>query len=127
MLHQYLVTAAVPEIAARIAAGEPELPMIRDPEESWYLRQERDGFIVGPYEADGRPWGVDGIPPEFGMELLPRPDLDRVEPIVAMGDGASAGARARGESGPWSTGRSRSRRTRTRSSVRPSGSTTPGC
>ena len=83
ILHQYLVTAAVPEIAARIAAGEPELPMIRDPEESWYLRQERDGFIVGPYEADGRPWGADGIPPEFGMELLP-PDLDRVEPIVAM-------------------------------------------
>ena len=83
MLHQYLVTAAVPEIAARIAAGEPELPMIRDPEESWYLRQERDGFIVGPYEADGRPWGADGIPAEFGMELLP-PDLDRVEPIVAM-------------------------------------------
>ena len=82
MLHQYLVTAAVPEIAARTAAGAPELPMIRDPEESWYVRQERDGFIVGPYEPDGRPWGVDGIPPEFGMELLP-PDLDRVEPIVA--------------------------------------------
>ena len=83
MLHQYLVTAEVPEISARIAAGEPELPIIRDPEESWYVRQERDGFIVGPYEADGRPWGVDGIPPEFGMELLP-PDLDRVETIVAM-------------------------------------------
>ena len=83
MLHQYLVTAGVPEIAERSAAGEPELPMIRDPEESWYVRQERDGFIVGPYEADGRPWGVDGIPPEFGMELLP-PDLDRVEPIVSM-------------------------------------------
>ena len=83
MLHQYLVTAEVPEIAARMAAGEPELPMIRDPEESWYLRQERDGFIVGPYEADGRPWGVDGVPDDFGMELLP-PDLDRVEPIVAL-------------------------------------------
>ena len=83
MLHQYLVTAEVPEITARIAAGDPELPIIRDPEESWYLRQERDGFIVGPYEADGHPWGVDGIPPEFGMELMP-PDLDRVEPIVAM-------------------------------------------
>ena len=83
MLHQYLVTAEVPEVSARIAEGEPELPIIRDPEESWYVRQERDGLIVGPYEADGRPWGVDGIPPEFGMELLP-PDLDRVEPIVAM-------------------------------------------
>ena len=83
MLHQYLVTAEVQEVSARTAAGEPELPIIRDPEESWYVRQERDGFIVGPYEADGRPWGVHGIPPEFGMELLP-PDLDRVEPIVAM-------------------------------------------
>ena len=83
MLHQYLVTAEVPEITARTAAGEPELPMIRDPEESWYLRQERDGFIVGPYEADARPWAVDGIPPDFGMDLLP-PELDRVESIVAM-------------------------------------------
>lgn len=83
MLHQYLVTAGVPEIAERMAAGEPELPMIRDPEESWYVRQERDGFIVGPYEANGRPWGVDGIPPDFGMELLP-PELDRIESIVAM-------------------------------------------
>ena len=83
MLHQYLVTAEVPEVARRTAAGLPELPMIRDPEESWYLRQERDGFIVGPYEAHGRPWGVDGIPPEFGMELL-APELDRVEGIVAM-------------------------------------------
>ena len=82
MLHQYLVTAEVPEITARMAAGGPELPIIRDPEESWYVRQERDGFIVGPYEADPRPWGVDTIPPEFGMELLP-PELDRVEPIVA--------------------------------------------
>ena len=83
MLHQYLATAGVPEIAERAAAGEPELPIIRDPEESWYLRQERDGFILGPYEADGRPWGVDGVPPEFGMELLP-PDLDRIEPIAAL-------------------------------------------
>ena len=83
MLHQYLVTAGVPEIAERAAAGEPELPIIRDPEESWYLRQERDGFILGPYEADGRPWGVDGVPSGFGMELLP-PELDRIEPIAAL-------------------------------------------
>ena len=83
MLHQYLVTAEVPEITERMAAGAPELPMIRDPEESWYLRQERGGFIVGPYEPHGRSWSVDGIPPEFGMELLP-PELDRVEAIVAM-------------------------------------------
>ncbi|WP_439630325.1 GcvT family protein [Shinella sp.] len=83
MLHQYVVTAEVPEIVARIRAGEPELPIIRDPEESWYLRQERDGYIVGPYEKTAHPWAVDGIPPAFGMELMP-PDLDSIEHIIAM-------------------------------------------
>ena len=81
MLHQYLVTDSIPEIQQRIAEGKPELPMIRDPEESWYLRQERDGFIVGPYEKEGHPWSVDGIPQDFGMELLP-PALDRIEHIL---------------------------------------------
>ena len=83
MLHQYVVTDRVGPIAERITAGAPELPMIRDPEESWYLRQERDGYIVGPYEKSAEPWSVDGVPPEFGMELLP-PDLDRIEPIIAL-------------------------------------------
>ncbi len=83
MLHQYLVTDRVEQVAERMAAGMPELPMIRDPEESWYLRQERDGLICGPYEKNANPWSVDGVPADFGMELLP-PDLDRVEPIVAQ-------------------------------------------
>jgi dimethylglycine dehydrogenase len=83
MLHQYVVTDTVAEIADRIAAGAKELPIIRDPEESWYLRQERDGYIVGPYEKSAQPWAVDGVPREFGMELLP-PDLDRVEHIITL-------------------------------------------
>ncbi|MCA0272136.1 MAG: FAD-dependent oxidoreductase [Proteobacteria bacterium] len=81
VLHQYLVTDTVPAVADRIAAGLPELPMIRDPEESWYVRQERDGLILGPYEKDAQPWSVDGVPPGFGAELMP-PDLDRVEHII---------------------------------------------
>lgn len=83
MLHQYLVTDKVAAVTARIEAGEKELPIIRDPEESWYVRQERDGLIVGPYEKAAPPWSVDGVPADFGMELLP-PDLERVEHIVAM-------------------------------------------
>jgi dimethylglycine dehydrogenase len=77
MLHQYLVTDRV------TAYGEldRELPIIRDPEESWYVRCERDGVIIGPYERAAPPWSVDGVPPEFGMELLP-PDLERIEHIV---------------------------------------------
>ncbi|MCG6902429.1 MAG: FAD-dependent oxidoreductase [Rhodobacter sp.] len=81
VLHQYLVTDTVPAVADRIARGQPELPIIRDPEESWYLRQERDGLILGPYEKDAQVWSVDGVPPDFGAELLP-PDLDRVAPII---------------------------------------------
>ena len=69
------------EIAARMAQGLGELPIIRDPEESWYVRQERDGLILGPYEKDAQPWSVDGVPPRFGAELMP-PDLDRVEHII---------------------------------------------
>ena len=81
VLHQYIVTDTVSEIAERQMAGAPELPIIRDPEESWYVRQECDGFILGPYEKDARVWSVDGVPPEFGADLMP-PDLDRVEPII---------------------------------------------
>ena len=81
VLHQYLVTDTVPAVAERQKAGAPELPIIRDPEESWYCRQERDGFILGPYEKQAQVWSVDGVPPAFGAELMP-PDLDRVEHII---------------------------------------------
>ena len=81
VLHQYLVTDTVAPIAERQKAGAPELPIIRDPEESWYCRQERDALILGPYEKQAQVWSPDGVPPEFGAELMP-PDLDRVEHII---------------------------------------------
>ena len=77
MEHQYLVTEAIPEVRE---FGR-EFPLLRDPDASFYLRQEVMGMIVGPYERDARPWAVDGVPPEFGQELLP-PDLDRIEAVV---------------------------------------------
>ena len=83
VLHQYLVTDTVNAVADRIKQGLPELPMIRDPEQSWYVRQERDGLILGPYEKDAQPWSIDGCPPDFGADLMP-PDLDRVEDIIIM-------------------------------------------
>ena len=95
VLHQYLVTDTIPDVAGRIAQGLPELPMIRDPEESWYVRQERDGLILGPYEKEAQVWSIDGVPPEFGAELMP-PDLDRVEHII---EAAMARIPALGEGG----------------------------
>ena len=79
MEHQYLVTDSIPEL---VAHGR-EVPMVRDPDDSYYLRQERQGFILGPYEHCSKPWAVDGVPAAFGQELL-APDLDRIEDIVAQ-------------------------------------------
>lgn len=79
MLHQYVVTDRIQAFAEL----DRELPMIRDPDESWYLRQEGGGVIIGPYEHKGIPWSIDGVPSDFGMELLP-PELDRIQDIVAL-------------------------------------------
>ncbi|HSG93884.1 MAG TPA: FAD-dependent oxidoreductase, partial [Afifellaceae bacterium] len=78
MEHQYLVTEDIPELAAR----PDKIAMVRDPDTSYYLRHEREGIIIGPYEHDGRLWAVDGVPENFGQELLP-PDLDRIADYVA--------------------------------------------
>ena len=77
MEHQYLVTEAIPEIAA---LGR-ELPLLREVDVSYYLRQEGQGLLLGPYERDAKPFGVGGIPPEFGADLLP-PDPERLRAIV---------------------------------------------
>ena len=81
VLHQYLVTDTVEDVSSRTKNGFPELPIIRDPEESWYVRQEHDGLILGPYEKDAKVWSVDGVPADFGADLMP-PDLDSVEHII---------------------------------------------
>lgn len=79
MEHQYLVTEGLQEVAD---CGL-ELPMVRDPDVSYYLRQERNGFILGPYEPGGLPCWTDGVPPNFGQELF-EPSLDRLEDIIAI-------------------------------------------
>ena len=75
--HQYLVTDEIPELAAR---SEP-LPLLRDPDTSYYLRQERNSFILGPYEWQATPMWLDGIPDQFA-NMLWSDDLDRLEPQI---------------------------------------------
>jgi len=75
--HQYFVT----ETIDRVSSIGFTLPIVRDPDESWYIRQERDGLIFGPYEKRASLWSVDGIDPEFGAELLPN-NYDRIDTIM---------------------------------------------
>lgn len=77
MSHQYLVTEDVPELAALTK----RLPLMRDPDVSYYLRQERSGFILGPYEWRATPMWVDEIPQDFSFKLW-NDDLERLEAYI---------------------------------------------
>lgn len=81
VLHQYVVTETIAEFAAHNKAGLPEMPVMRDDRTRFYLRQENDGLILGPYEPNPESWGVDGVPAGFGAELL-TPDYDILEPFI---------------------------------------------
>ncbi len=79
--HQYIVTDEIPELLERKKAGLPEMPVLRESDASYYLREERQGLILGPYEKGAKAWAVDGVPKGFGQELLPG-DIDRLEPHI---------------------------------------------
>jgi len=76
--HQYIVTGEIPEIVEWRKAGKPEHPILRDADARWYMREERGGLILGPYEKGAPAWAVHGVPENFRADLLP-PDLDRLE------------------------------------------------
>ena len=77
MQHHYLVTEPIDAVSGR----GTELPVFRDPDRSFYCRQEHDGLLLGPFERDAPPWGLDGIPEDFHGRLLP-PDLERISPYL---------------------------------------------
>ncbi len=79
--HQYLVTEPIPELIERRRAGLPELPVFRDPEQSFYVRQEGAGLAMGCYEETGECVFADGVPCTFGQDLFPS-ELDKMLPYI---------------------------------------------
>ncbi|MDX1540689.1 MAG: FAD-binding oxidoreductase, partial [Geminicoccaceae bacterium] len=77
MEHQYLLTEPIPYLNARLKEDGWRVPIIRDPGDDFYARQEKDGLLVGIYEQDCRTWGLAGIAPDFTMALCPN-DMDRL-------------------------------------------------
>ena len=75
--HQYLVTAPLPELTQR----KQRLPLLRDPDVSWYMRQEVNGLLLGPYEWQATPMWLDGIPTDFSFQLW-NEDLERLGSII---------------------------------------------
>ncbi|MDP9014774.1 MAG: FAD-dependent oxidoreductase [Pseudomonadota bacterium] len=79
--HQYIVYDESPELKAYRQKGGRELAVLRESDESYYLREERMGWILGPYEAGAPARFADGVPEWFGKSLF-EGDLERLLPHV---------------------------------------------
>ncbi|MEX0319869.1 MAG: FAD-dependent oxidoreductase [Ruegeria sp.] len=75
--HQYLVT----EPLAALEEHPDLFPLVRDPDIRFYLRRERNAFLLGSYAHAGRPaWPDSGPPDDFAHQLFP----DSVEDILEV-------------------------------------------
>ena len=75
--HQYIVTdqdAALVEYRKT----NPEHPVLRDADAKWYVREERGGWILGPYERGAPARFEYAVPDSFRADLFPL-DLERIE------------------------------------------------
>ncbi len=62
--HYYIVTG-------KIAGVHRDLPVMRDPDGYIYFKEEVGGLVMGGFEPDAKPWGMNGIPENFEFQLLP--------------------------------------------------------
>jgi len=79
--HQYIVYDESAELKAYRQGGGRELAVLRESDKSYYLREERMGWILGPYESGAPARFAEGVPDWFGRSLFPG-DLDRLVPHV---------------------------------------------
>ncbi|TCD14178.1 GcvT family protein [Oricola cellulosilytica] len=73
--HFYIVTDTVP--------GLSQLPVLRVPEECAYYKEDAGKILLGAFEPEAKPWGMNGIPEDFEFDQLPE-DFDHFEPILEM-------------------------------------------
>ncbi len=75
--HQYIVTEPDPALVEWRKAN-PQHPVLRDADAKWYVREERGGWILGPYEKGAPARFQYGVPEAFRADLFPL-DLERIE------------------------------------------------
>src|SRR3972149_4832435 len=72
--HQYMIT----EKTDAIPKG---LPTLRDPDKIFYLKPDVGALVIGGWERNTVPFGANGIPEDFGRELLAS-NFERFEQVV---------------------------------------------
>ena len=72
--HFYIVTEAMSGLS-------PNLPVLRVPDECAYYKEDAGKILLGAFEPNSKPWGMEGIPEDFEFDSLPE-DFDHFEPIL---------------------------------------------
>ncbi len=88
--HMYIVTEPMKGV-------NPDLPVLRDPDGYIYFKEETGGLVMGGFEPEAKPWGMEGIPEKFEFSLLPD-DWDQFEillnnALIRVPDMETAGVR----------------------------------
>lgn len=81
MSHQYFLTEPIAELEAWTKEKGHKVPLLRDVDTSYYLRQDKNGLNLGPYERNCKAHWVtpdDPMPEDFSFQLYPD-DLERLE------------------------------------------------
>ena len=72
--HYYLLTEPIDGVSR-------DWPVLEDPANYGYFREEGGGLMLGLFEPVCAPWRVDGIPADFSFGQLP-PDWERMSPFL---------------------------------------------
>lgn len=76
LMHQYLLTKAM-----RGHELPKRTPVVRDPDNLVYLREEAGGFLIGGFESNPKAWSIDGVDWNFSQQLLP-PEWELFEELL---------------------------------------------
>jgi 4-methylaminobutanoate oxidase (formaldehyde-forming) len=59
----------------------PDIPVLRDPDNCAYYKEDAGKILLGAFEPNAKPWGMDGIPEDFAFDELPE-DFDHFLPVL---------------------------------------------
>jgi heterotetrameric sarcosine oxidase gamma subunit len=74
--HFYLITEPIPGLT-------PDLPVLRSPDDTAYIRDDAGKLMVGFFEPGAKPWATHGIPEDASFVSLPE-DWDHIAPYLEM-------------------------------------------
>ena len=60
----------------------PDMPVMRDHDKCAYYREDAGSILVGAFEQNARPWGMEGIPEDFCFDELPGHVEDQLMPVL---------------------------------------------